>query len=64
MGYPTGDLFIIRSFLLAGGQACQLVENDLIATCKRLKETNSNLIGRIWSAWHFNLKHSIEREVN
>ena len=62
MGFPIGDLFSIRSFLLAGAQTCQLFENDLMATNKRSKETNSDFIARIWSA--FNLKrYSIEREV-
>ena len=34
-GFPIVNLFSIRSFLLAGAQACQLFENDLMATCKR-----------------------------
>ena len=35
-----------------------------MATCKKSKETNSNFIGRVWSAEHFNFKHYlIEREV-
>ena len=64
MGFPIGDLFSIRSFLLAGAQTCQLFENDLMATHKRSKETNSYFIARIWSAEHFNFKrYSIEREV-
>ena len=46
MGFPIGDLFSIRSFLLAGAQTCQLFENDLMATCKRSKETNSDFIVR------------------
>ena len=40
MGSPIGDLLNIRSFLLAGTHACQLFENNLMATCKRSKETN------------------------
>ena len=64
MGFPIGDLLSIRSFLLAGAQACQLFENDPLATCKRSKETNSILILRIRSAEHFNFKHYlIERGV-
>ena len=47
MGFPIGDLFSIRSFLLAGAQTCQLLENDLMATRKRTKETNSDFIARI-----------------
>ena len=64
MGFPIGDLFGIRSFLLAGAQTCQLFENDLMATRNRSKETKSDLIARIWSAEHFNFKcYSNEREV-
>ena len=63
MGFPIGDLFSIRSFLLADVQTRQLFENDLMATRKRPKETNSDLIARIGSE-HFNFKrYSIEREV-
>ena len=47
MGFPIGDLFSIRSFLLAGAQTGQLFKNDLMATHKRSKETNSNSIERI-----------------
>ena len=47
MGFPIGDLLSIRSFLLAGAHACQLFENDLMATCKRYKETNLNFIASI-----------------
>ena len=47
MGFPIGDLFSIISFLLAGVQTCQLFENDLMATCKRSKETNSDFKVRI-----------------
>ena len=51
-------------FLLAGAQTCQLFENDLMATCKRPKETKCNFLARIWSAEHFNFKrYSIESEV-
>ena len=32
MGFPIGDLFSIRSFLIAGVQTCQLFENDLMAS--------------------------------
>ena len=39
-------------------------ENDLMATRKRSKETNSDFKARIWSAEHFNFKrYTIEREV-
>ena len=38
MGFPIGDLLSIISFLLAGANACQLFENDLMATCKRSKK--------------------------
>ena len=63
-GFSIADLLRIRSFLLAGGQACQLFENDLMATCKRSKETNLNFIAMSWSAEHFNFKrYLIEREV-
>ena len=62
--FPIGDLFSIRSFLLAGAQTCQLFENELMATCKRSKETKSNFIVRILPAEHFNFKrYLIEREV-
>ena len=64
MGFPIGGISSIRSFLLAGTQTCQLFENDLMATRKRSKETNSNFLARIRSAEHFNFKrNSIEREV-
>ena len=64
MGFPMGDLFNIEYFLLAGVQTCQLFENDLMATSKRSKETNSDFIARILSAEHSNFKrYSIEREV-
>ena len=49
MGFPIGDLFTvfsIISFLLAGAQTCKLLENDLMATRKRSKETNSDFIAR------------------
>ena len=46
MGFPIGDLFSIRSFSLAGAQTYQLFENDLMATHKRSKETNSDFIVR------------------
>ena len=29
---------------MAGSQTCQLLENDLMATCKGSKETKSNVI--------------------
>ena len=64
MGFPIGDLFSIRYILLAGAQTCQLFENDLMATCTRSKETNSDFIARIWSTEHFNFKsYSIRREI-
>ena len=64
MGFPIGDLFSIRPFLLAGAHACQLFENDLMATCNRSKETHLKFRARIWSAEHFNFKrYLIEREV-
>ena len=47
MGFPIDDLLSIRSFLLADAHACQLFENDLMATCKRSKVTNWNFIARI-----------------
>ena len=60
MGFPIGDLFSIRSFLLAGAQACQLFENDLMYACKYLQFYSVD----ITSAEHFNFKHYlIEREV-
>ena len=37
MGFPIGDLFSMRSFLLTGAQACQLFENDLMDACNRLQ---------------------------
>ena len=46
MGFPIGDLFRRRSFLLGGAQTCQLFENDLMATCKRSKEINSDFKAR------------------
>ena len=42
MGFPIGDLLGIISFLSAGAHACQLFKNDLMAACKRSKETNLN----------------------
>ena len=47
MGFPIDDIFSIRSLLLAGMQTCQLFENDLMATRKRSKETNSDFIASI-----------------
>ena len=47
MGFLIGDLFSIRSFLLASAQTFQWFENDLMATRKRSKETNYNFIARI-----------------
>ena len=47
MGFPIGDLSSIRFFLLAGAKTCQLFKCDLMATCKRSKETNSDFIVRI-----------------
>ena len=47
MGFPIGDLLSIISFNIEGAHACQLFENDLMATCKRSKETNLNFIARI-----------------
>ena len=46
MCFPIGNLLSIRYILLAGAQACQLFENDLMATCKRSKETNPSFIAR------------------
>ena len=43
MGFPIAYLFSIRSVLLAGAQTCELFEYDLMATCKRSKETISDL---------------------
>ena len=64
MGFPIADFLSIGYFLLAVVHACQLFENDLMATCKRSKETNLNFIARFWSAQHFNFKcYSIEKEV-
>ena len=64
MGFPIGDLWGIRYFLLAGSQTCQLFENELMATRKWSKETKSDFIVRIWSAEHFNFKrYTIEKEV-
>ena len=50
MGFPIGDILSIRSFLLASIQTCQLFDNDLMATRKMSKETNSNFIAKIKSA--------------
>ena len=47
MDFTVGDLFSIRSFLLAGVQTCQLFEIDLMATRKRSKEITSDFIVRI-----------------
>ena len=45
-------------------QTCQLFENDIMATLKRLKETNSDSIARIRSAVYFDFeRYSIEREI-
>ena len=64
MGFPIGNLLSIGYFLLADAQTCQLFENDLMATRKRSKETDSDFIARIWSAEHFNFKcYSFEREI-
>ena len=41
------DLFSTRSVLSAGVQTCHLFENDLMATRKWSKETNSDFIARI-----------------
>ena len=44
--------------------AMQLFENDLMATCKKSKETNLNFVASICSAEHFNFKsYLIELEV-
>ena len=60
MGFPIGHLLSIRSFVLAGADACQLFE----ANCKRSKETNLIFIAWISSAEHFNSKRYLtEREV-
>ena len=60
MGFPFGDLFSMRSFLLTGAQACQLFENDLMDACKRLQLYSEDFT----SAERFNFKHYlIEREV-
>ena len=64
MEFPIEDLWRIRSFYLEGTQTCVLFENDLMATRKWSKETESDFILRIWSAEHFNFaRYSIEREV-
>ena len=64
MGFPIGDLWSIRYFYLAGSQTCQLFENELMATRKWSKETQSDCIVKIWYAEHFDFKrYSIEREV-
>ena len=47
MCFPIGHILCIRPFLLASALTCQLFENDLMATHKRPKETNSNFIARI-----------------
>ena len=47
MGFPIGNIFSIRFFLLAGAQTCLLFDNDLMANLKRPKETNSDFIARI-----------------
>ena len=49
MGFPIGHLFSIRSFLLVGAQISLFLENNLLATSKRSKETNSDFIARILS---------------
>ena len=62
MGFPIGYFCSIRSNLLASAQICQLFENELMSTLKRLKETNYDFTARIRSAEHFNFKrYSIER---
>ena len=38
MGFPIGDLFSLRSFILADVQTCQLFENDLMATSGQNKQ--------------------------
>ena len=64
MFFSIGDLLNIGSFLLAGMHTCKLFENDLMATCKRSKETNLIFIAWISSADSFNIKrYLIEREV-
>ena len=45
--FSHSDIFSIGSFLLADAQTCQLFENDLMATHKRSKETNSDVIAKI-----------------
>ena len=63
-GFSQRRSFKYYIFLLASALACQLFENDLMATRKRSKETNSNFIARILSDEHFNFKrYSIEREI-
>ena len=64
MGFLICDLLNISSLLLAGARACQLFQNDLMATSKRSKDTNLNFIARILSAEHFIFKrYLIEREI-
>ena len=46
-GLSIGHLLSIRSVSLAGAQTCHLFKNDLVATCKRSNETNSDLIAKI-----------------
>ena len=45
MGFPVGDLLALDLFI--GAQTCRMFENDLMVTCKRLKETDSNSKARI-----------------
>ena len=60
MGLPIGILFSMRAFLLAGAQACQLFENDLMDAWKRLQFYSEDFT----SAEQFNFKHYlIERGV-
>ena len=56
MGFPIGDLFRIRSFLLAVVQSYQLFEDNLMATCKSPTKKQSNFIARFRSAEHFDFK--------
>ena len=63
MSFPIGDLFSIISFLIAGAQTCLSFENDLMATCKRSKETNADGILRMLSIWISNAIQLLKKYV-
>ena len=64
MDFPIGDLLSITYIiLLASAQTCQLFKNDLMAICKKSKETKYDFIARIRFAEHFK-RSSIEKEGN